>query len=60
MPKGSILGSLLFLIYIKDLSAVSPTTLPIMYADDTNSLYKAKICNEMEHDLNIEIQELSL
>ena len=39
VPQGSILESLLFLLYVNDLPNASKILDPIMFADDTNLIF---------------------
>ena len=60
VPLGSILGPLLFLVYVNDLPSVCSSALPISFADDTNLFLSGSdpIC--IENRMNDDLKEIAM
>ena len=58
VPQGSILGPLLFLLYVNDIHRCSNKLRFYLFADDTNILYADKKLKVLETIVNNELQNL--
>ena len=59
VPQGSILGPLLFLIYINDLNEASDVLNLIMFTDDTNLFYSHKNIGNLFFTMNDELVKIN-
>ena len=60
VPQGSILGPLLFLLYINDIEAVSKKLFLILFADDSSAFISGKDLTEITLSMNIELKQISI
>jgi hypothetical protein len=58
VPQGSILGPILFLLYVNDIVNVSKAFFPLLFADDTNIFVNGTCTDSLISTMNIELNHL--